>query len=261
MFDNLETGDVESVESTSSSEQVSSSPAPSEAQSQDAATSAEKPAPFHEHPRFKELIDSNREYKSQLEELRTQLTKQMESQKAAQVAQNQPKQPSYEQIVKRLQTIDPEFGEFQAAIAKEMAAVPELKQQLQQFQEWKQQQEQQATRMAAESKLTSLYEQYKVPADRRGFYKAQIENAAYNNPNMQLKDLDNVFKSTHENLNKFFGEFERTLKSSYVSGKQKDSTPATQSGGQPAGIPGPENTPEYRIKAITDALRSGKQKA
>lgn len=257
-----ESGDVSNVESTASSEPSSSPEAQSAAQSQEAASSVEKPTPFHEHPRFKELITQNQTYRQQMDEhsrMVQEMRSQMENMQKAYQTSQQPQKPNYSPLLERLKTIDPEFTGMQSEVAKLLETFPQMQEQFQQFQSWQSQMQMKEAQTTAHSTLDKLYTQFKVPEEQREDYQIRIKALAYENPNLGVKDLENVFKQTHEKLSKRFDDWKRTERASYVESKTKDKVPTTQTGGSPAKIPGPsKSTFDERVAMVAKALREGK---
>lgn len=214
--------------------------------------------PFHEHPRFQELIQQKNEQAQRLAQYEETI-KGLQSR----FDQMQPKQqqgPAYQQLMDRLKGIDPEFAQFQSKIAESMEYVPQLQSELHALKIEK-------ARNEAESRLDALYKEHKITDDRKDFYRAAIENMAYNNPKSSLNDISSYFKSTHEKLSKWFDVNDRKQRESYVTDKRKDQTPASATGGatvspgQSTGADKPKRlTDPSVVKMVADELRRAKQK-
>lgn len=255
--------DVSSVEGSSSPESSSSESTQSEASTQEAASKSQDNTPFHEHPRFRELVEEKNTYKSKYSDLENQF-KSMSAQLAEmQKGKQQTNQPSYDQILNRLKEIDPEFAQFQSALHQELQAVPQLKSELEQFRQWKNEMELEQLRTQAESTLDSLYKEKNVPEELRSLYRSNIENLVYRNDKATLNDLKEYFNQTHEGLSKFFESRDRQKLSSYQTGKKKDQVPASQTGGQPPAAKSAEAgkpmSIEEKIRLVAEGLRQGKQ--
>lgn len=272
-MDNLENTTIEEstesqVDGESSQEDQSVAESQDDSSQQDAAseTSEPKEVPFHEHPRFKELIQEKNTYKqqySQLENAYRHLAAQLQEMQNTFQAQSQVKQqqPTYEKTLERLKGIDPEFAEFQSKLYEDVNSVPQLQKELQEFRQWKQQVEVENLRTQATSRLEQLYNEHKVTPELKDYYREYIANRAYENPKAGLQELDAYFKEAHEKYSKLLDSVKRQERASYVSEKKKDGTPATQTGGQPAAIANGKSLDnlESKIKAVSEALRSGKQ--
>jgi len=185
----------------------------------------ETQTPFHEHPRFKEVI----EQKNQLAEQNAQIQRQLEQMQHQFQQIQQPPQPKAEDpFVKRAKEIDPEFGKW-------AESQTDMQSQLEQFQQWRQQVEADHIRSQAESQISSLHEKNQVPEDLRTLYRDQIFAAAVQNPKLGINDLPQVYKQVHENFSKLLESTKRTERESYVAEKKQDAkTPAAQPKGQPA---------------------------
>jgi uncharacterized phage infection (PIP) family protein YhgE len=189
-----------------------------------------KQVPFHEHPRFKELIEERRQYA----EKQTAYERQLESlQRSLQEVQTRNKPaPQEDPLLSRLKGIDPEFGKWaeqQSQAAKEMA----------EFRAWRQQTEQQATVREYESTVGKLHSDNKVPDELKGLYDRALKAEFMANPNLGMKDVPQVYKTLHAELSKVLEGRDRATRASYVSDKSKDSlAPNTQPKGKPASSKG-----------------------
>lgn len=255
---------VTSEESSPSSESASSSQTQTGNAESTTASPAPKEAPFHEHPRFKELVEQKNQYQKQLQEhaqMVQNMQRQMaEMQKSASARQEQAK-PTYDQVLKRLEGIDPEFAQLQAQLAKDALSVPELRQQLEGFKEWQQRVELETVATKAESRLNQLYTENKVPDALKSMYRAKVENLAYSKNGASLDDLDNFFRQAHDELSKFFSDYDRNKTASYIADKKKDKTPVTQTGGTAASTKPAQKgmSLDEKIKFVAEEMRRGKQ--
>lgn len=246
----LEQGNSSDVqtESNVSSEPTSSAPAQETSQQQEAAAPQEKEVPFHEHPRFRELVEQKNTYAqkySQLEESFKQLQAQLQQQPKPQ-AEMSPEA----KILERLKGIDPEFAGFQEQLLSKLSMAEQVQQELQQMK---------AAREAeqANANFDRLCADNKVPDMLKPFYKQAVANAAITRK-ASLDQLPSIFKEAHEQLSKSFEEFRRSEREAYVSQKNKDKTPATQSGGTPVGMKSqPAGNKDDVKAAIAAALKAG----
>lgn len=238
-----------------SNEPASSAPATGEQTAQPSETSQEKP--FHEHPRFQELVQQKNEaqqrisqYEKQLQEMQSQYEQRFQQMQAQ--LQPKPQQFDPQKFLQRAKQIDPEFAqtlEWQAEQARQ------LQQRIDAM-------NQERLRETATSKLQGLFEQNKVDAKMRPLYEAAIKASAYENPKFGINDLDKLFATTHETYSKLFDEMKRAERASYVDQKKKDATPATQTGGaapQPGGAK-KKITFEEAVQLAAADLRRAKQK-
>jgi hypothetical protein len=227
MIDNEQSEiDVNTESSSETVEQTEQSTDSSqESVSQEAAPVQQKAeeVPFHEHPRFKELISEKNQYKNELQALAKRL-QDMES-RAPQA------QPPKDELMERLKGIDPQFAERFGKISE----VDQLKQELNEFKQWKEQAAMQQTQQQIQSTKESFYTENKVPAERKDLYEALLERTVKADPSLQISDLPRVLKSVHENIGKMFNTVERTTAKNFVDSKKADaSKPATLKKGAPA---------------------------
>lgn len=257
-----------STESTSSSQEDSGSSAQDQVEAQDQEDSAKQEAsdgkqvPFHEHPRFKELIEQKNtlqgrisEYETRMNQLQAQYEQAMNQFKAAQPKQ-QPQQP-YKPVLDRLQGIDPEFAAMQAQLLEVAQALPSIQQEINAYKT-------EQLLNTYDSKLKGLFETNKVPNELRSVYKAQIDNAFISNRQLGLNDIEKVFSSTHSGLNSYIESLRRSERESYLKEKKKDAVPNTRPDGVPVSAPqSPKqlkfNTNEDMIAWMAKELRAGKK--
>lgn len=218
--------DVNTESSSETVEQTEQSTDSSqESVSQEAAPVQQKAeeVPFHEHPRFKELISEKNQYKNELQALAKRL-QDMES-RAPQA------QPPKDELMERLKGIDPQFAERFGKLNE----VDQLKQELNEFKQWKEQAAMQQTQQQIQSTKESFYTENKVPAERKDLYEALLERTVKAEPSLQISDLPRVLKSVHDNIGKMFSTVERTTAKNFVDSKKADaSKPATLKKGAPA---------------------------
>jgi hypothetical protein len=237
--------DVAEVESSSAEQPSESKTNPTDEGSLESkesgaaqAAPAEKQIPFHEHPRFKELIEQKNQFAEQNKQFQSQLQDmQRRFQEMERVKSESSKQE--DQLMKQLKEANPEF----ARRFEKIEGLTALEAKVQQFEQWQQQQAQERTRQEAMTTLNGLYETNKVPKELHSAYEAMLDKAARENPNLQVKDLPNVFKQVHDNFSKFIESTRRADRESYVKEKKQDaSKPVTQPKGKP--VPSSKGT-EY----------------
>lgn len=226
MFDNE--NEVSQMDANASEEsslpQESSNSEQLESANETVESQKQPEVPFHEHPRFKELI----EYKKQSEERLANYERQMqqvqsqyqEALKAREPAKQ--KHPFLENIAK----VDPAFGEYFESLESRAAKAEALEQRIQQF-ETKQFQER------AVNTVNSLHEQNKVSPELRDFYNAQLIAAESQGRIRGIDDIQKVYREVHEGISKVLEARDRTTRASYVTDKSKDaSNPTSQPKGK-----------------------------
>lgn len=257
MEDNQEI-DVAADSSSEQSEQNNNQA--SESSSNDSREAAPAPkadpqVPFHEHPRFKELIEEKNTFKSRLEENERTHKQQYADMQAKLEAFQKASTPKQEDaLMARLKGIDPEFADRFGKLGD----IETLKQELQQVQSWKQEMAQERVRHEAVSARDKFYADNKVPADKQGIYNALLSHASNSNPNLGLKDLPKMLKDVHDQISKVFTSAQRDATKQLVEGKKADgSKPTSQPKGQPVKPGKPEfskNPGEAKAQLIKDIL-------
>lgn len=278
MEDIVESSGSESGVNSPSESSTPETPPPAESQSAEGSQEAsnqsaatDKQPPFHEHPRFKELVQQKNEFsqkvqasEQRMQQMQAQFNQQIqEMQRSIEANRPQP-QKAYdkEKLLQRLQGIDPEFHGLISDVTTQMEALKQLQEQFPQVMQWKQQSEQTNLQQQAESRLSQLYSENKVPKEMQDMYESMIESMVFKNPKSTLKDLDNYFKSTHDRYSKFTTEYDRKIRESYVTNKKQDATPGTQTGGAPVSASkGPKASSLDDVKAtIVQRLKQLNQK-
>lgn len=236
MFENetqsVEQSDVQSPEAPSEPQQTSTSSETAESAPAQQAESKPTPdteanVPFHQHPRFKELVAQKNEYAEKVKAFEAKMAEQERMLKQFQESIN-PKQPDKKQeLISRLKGIDPEFGDLIESLESRARQAEELAQ-------WKAQQEVQRTREDALSRVEKLHEEHKVAKEDRELYTSLIELEAARNPKATINDLPAIYKAVHEKMNSRYEAIKRAERESYVSGKKADSSiPTSQPKGKP----------------------------
>lgn len=230
---NLENEASESVESTDVPAESSSAPAESAASSPEtkttetASAASDKPdasTPFHEHPRFKELIEQKNQEKSAREALEKRLgdyERQMSDWKKAQ----EPAKP-VDPVIAKLKDIDPEFADYIANLKSGQAEFEQMKQ-------WRDQQERQQTVARGVEMVKSFHDKHKVSPDLQTRYNREIDLIINATPGATLNDLPAIYGQVHDSYQKFLDGIKRAEREAYT--KEKTSagkTPASNSKGK-----------------------------
>ena len=249
----------ELLQSNGDASPESSSPAPESAasnseQTSNEAQSKETNLPFHEHPRFKELIEERNQWKSQFSDIQRKMQEYEERFKA-----NEPKEVTPEmKMVEELKQIRPEFGQLIENMLNKMSKVEHLES------DWQRQQSESASRNVT-TQLNTLHEQAKVPAELRETYRLHIKALADANPKLGLQDLPQLHKQVHDQYSKFIDGIRRSERESYLKSKKADAAlPQTQPKG-PAAKPGskpqefssdPDKARKELVSRIMQSVRS-----
>lgn len=254
-MENSQSDVSQSTEQVPSSESAASSAPAQESAEQQGSSSKEQTTPFHEHPRFQELIQQRRELAdrvSSYEQRMSDMQRKFESMQQA----NQPAKQE-DPLLSRLKGIDPEFGE-------RFEKLTTLEAQVEQFKNWQQEQVMESYRTQASSTLDNLYKENKVPDHLKVRYDREIKAIAYENPGLGIKDLPQVFKSVHEEFTKWQDDFRRKERETYVAEKATTKTPSSVTGGsapsQSKGSGEKAMSREDLISNIVKEINASKQK-
>lgn len=250
------------VESTESGAQEGSSPEASESNSnggevaQAAAPKQEQQetTPFHEHPRFKELVEQKNEALRQYQAMQAQF-KTLESQLTS-LKQSQPKPASEtDELLADLQKVDPRLANVIKTQLEAAEQAKALQSRLEQFENQSKEQAQRQTIQTAVAKINSLHETGKMS----DFGKQFINNAldiAYRSGKLDASDLKAV-ESAYQEVAKAIKAHEDSLSRSvtekYVQEKKKDaSVPVSQ----PKGAPAKQTQQKLSVPQDKEALKA-----
>ncbi len=254
MENNESVQDVSSESSSPSPESQSSSNVVEQNSQQASPSESKQETPFHEHPRFKELINQRNEFSQRLQDYEKRF-----QELNSRIEQSQPKAPTPEnKLLERLKSIDPEFGSW---AEQQHNARMQLEKQLQDQVQWRQSQEASTFRNQLNSSLEKLHMDHKVPEAMRDVYQASLQAVAQANPNLGLQDLPNVYKGIHEKISKYVESVKRDALTEYSKSKVKDAAiPSTPKGPSPK--PGTANKTQYskdpaeaRAQVVANAMK------
>lgn len=234
-MEETEVNQSEESDSSSTIEETSSQEVSTEAEAQQAApelTPEEKLPPFHEHPRFKEVIEQNRGYKDQLSQYQgalERLQQQMETLRQQAVPKKEePKDP----FLADLEKVNPAYAKSLQSVYEQAGRTAKLEQRLQQY-------EQQQFAEKAVGHFNNLLESNKIsdPIDRKLYersVRAEVYEREARGEKLGIKDLEKIFTEFHNEYSKAMEERSRKLTASYVQEKTKDKAPKGATGGVPS---------------------------
>lgn len=223
---------TDSTDSTSTVEETAPQAEPTDAEPTEAAQETkteEKPAPFHEHPRFKELIEQNRSFKEQSEKYQQDMYR-LQAQLEAIKEQSKPKsEPVEDPFLADLKKINPEYAKSLQTIYDQANMAKQLEQRLSQF-------EQAQFAEKAVSHFNKLLDDNKVtdPMDRKIMeraVRAEVYERESRGAKLTLKDLDKITNDFHAEYKATMEARERAITAKYVTAKKADSTPKGATGG------------------------------
>lgn len=208
---------------------------------QSQAETQAKETPFHEHPRWKEVMDERNQYAAAVKEL----TARLESLERA-----KPEAPkAADPLVEKLKGIDPDLASRIEAFGKNGETIEQLRQELKEAR-------QERIRETAQSEVNRLFSENKVPESAQRFYKAELIRMANENPKIGVSDLPKMFKEVHEAFGKHFESIRRDDRKSYVNDKKQDAKlPTSQPKGNSA-KPAKEKLPMDREAALSSIVKS-----
>lgn len=218
------------IENTSGVDQEVSQEPQTESQpgTQEASPAQEqKEVPFHEHPRWKEVMaerDAERQARAQLQEQIAQMQRRLEE-----AARPKDNKPDFKEISskmnERLKGIDPEFQSYMSMLEQQALSA---KEELAAFRE-----EQFVNR--AVSRFDELTKADQVPTELTSLYRAQLDQAYREGKIRSLEDLEKTYKSIHEPLKAYLEKDRQAHLSKYAADKKSAATkPAPQSKGRAA---------------------------
>lgn len=194
-----------SEESSSSTQSTESNTTSSAAPAAEVSQKATADAPFHEHPRFKELIEQRDQFKAEMAKLRQEY----ESLKPKPQTEATPES----KMMDRLKTIDPEFASFMKGLMDKAAKVDQLET------GWQAQQAQ-TTQQQVSSQFAELHATNKVPAEMQEIYRRQVQAIANADPSIRVSDLPKVYAQVHQQFSQMLEARDRATKAAYVTAKK-----------------------------------------
>jgi hypothetical protein len=240
-----------SSDSQNSSQSVSSEPKQSAEQQPKPDSDS---TPFHEHPRFKELVEQKNKYADSYKQLENRYAE-MEKQLRTLSERTKP-QETQDQLIARLKGIDPEFGERFEKLDATQKELAELR-------SWRQQVEAEQTRTQAVNTVMTLHSQNKVPDDLQQLYNEQLEAMYARDPKNFVRDIQGAYKHVHERMSKLLDSVKRQERESYVSNKSQDAkVPTSQPKGKSVNHSKPEeyskNPDEAKAQLVRRIIQQSK---
>lgn len=198
------------------SEQVSSEPADDtsspEGESKQAAPEQQTPKepPFHEHPRFKEIIEQRNQASKLTQELQAKITK------LEQQMQSASKPAVKDEFVEELAKLNPAWAKRLQDMDVSNQRTLQLEQELQSFR-------QEQTRQQAVGEVNRLHEENKVSPELRELYNNQLDAMARAGLLRTVEDVSTQYKKLHADYTKMLDSVKKSERESYVTSKKGDS--------------------------------------
>lgn len=235
--------------SSASPEQTANTASANEAKQESANT------PFHEHPRFKELIEERNQWKNQFAEMQKRLSDFESRSKPAEPKVESPE----DNLLKELKQIRPEFGNLIETLMKKASKVEEIEAGFNNYRN-----EQLSKNVS--STLEKLHAEHKVPAELQDTYRLHLKAMADANPSIGLSDLPKLYKEVHDRYSKIIDGIKRSATESYLTSKKADASIPTNKPATVAKSTAPSTKPKSReeakaefVSVIANELRAAKR--
>jgi hypothetical protein len=207
------------IESTTDVDSGSSSGSQGDAQPSQQTGSQQKDVPFHEHPRWKEVMEERNAERQRSQDLERRLADM--DRRFQESSKQKPQDPMYE----RLKGIDPEFADYLNSLKSRAEKAEALEARLETF-------ERSQFTNSAVNKFTELNKTNNVSPELAKLYEAALEQQYTNGQIKTVADVERAYNAIHASTKKFLEAQERSTIEKYTKTKQKDgSSPA----GQPKG--------------------------
>jgi hypothetical protein len=253
MLDNE--NEIESTQSDVTQDSSSESQDDAQTGQQAAAPETKQETPFHEHPRWKEVMEERNTERSRAQALEQQLQALQRQFQESQKVKEQPQDPMYE----RLKGIDPEFADYLKDVRSQASLAKQLQDELNNMR-----QEQFVS--SAVNKFEELNKANQVSPELAELYFSKLDLATREGKIKNLGDLEKAYNDLHGNMKKYLEAQERTVIEKYTATKKKDSSSPA---GQPKGrnpVQGqkvefskdPYEAKAQLIKHIAQTMKSGR---
>lgn len=218
---------TESVVSTESPSEALSSPQESSVPESSPSKQASPQEKYVPYERFQEIIQQKNEFAKRLEEHEAR-TRALEERSNR--PKEEPKPKAENPLLARLKGIDPEFATWAEQMEASRAEVESLR-------TYRMQAEAERTRSQAESELSRLHSEFKVPKDEQDYFKdllqLRVQRIEASGRMLTIKDLEPIYKELHDSENKRFESRKRATIANYAASKKSDSTPSLSKGVAP----------------------------
>lgn len=221
MFENENT-EIESTQSDVTQDSSSESQSDAQTPTQEAGAAKTTEVPFHEHPRWKEVMEernAERQRATALEQQIAAMQRQLqESLKPKTVEQD----PMYE----RLKGIDPEFADYMKGLKTRAEKAEALEARLEQF-------EQNQFATSAKATFSELNTKNNVSPELASLYEQQLEAAYSRGEFKDVNGMRQAYDRIHSGFSKLLEAREREALAKYTeTKKQASKTPSSQPKGR-----------------------------
>lgn len=188
-----------------------------------ATEQSEQEKPFHEHPRFQELIQKNREAEQRAAQYEQMMADMRSKYDELSSKLQPPKQAN--PFVSKLREIDPAYAEYIESLESKASKADLALQRLEHL-------ETQNLVKQYENQVERLHSDNKTPESVKSLIKEQLDHQALRGE-IQLKDVPGAYKKALDRYTKLIDDVKRGERASYVEVKTKDAQiPASQPKGK-----------------------------
>jgi len=252
----LEVEGQESVVETSENQESQSSAVDSsqESSEQSAQAAAPKPdeTPFHEHPRFKELVEQKNAAIQSTRALELKLAQLEGRLQSAPTAQAQAEK---DELIEDLKKIDPRLAARLEAFGTSSKTISDLQAKLEALESGTKQREEQTLAQNAISRVNTMHETNKTAPAIRAAIDAQL-NSLYYQGKLDIRNqqaIDKAYNDAMEPFKAYAEELKREATKGYVQAKKADaSIPSSQPKGTPAKAK-PAPAPQFKTREERNA--------
>lgn len=232
--------EIEEVESTESGASEGSSPEASEPNSETPELKSQETkqdtTPFHEHPRFKELVEQKNDAQKRYQDMESRY-KAIEQQVSS-LRDSQSKNPTEtDLLLEDLKKVDPRLANLLQNQIRSAQTTESVQKRLEEFERSSQESARQQVISSAVSKINSLHESNKMSDFGKQFINAQMD-IAYRNGTLNASDsksIETAYGESSKAIKAYEDSLKRATTESYVQDKKKDSqVPTSQPKGTPA---------------------------
>lgn len=222
---------------------------------QEAAPQAQKEVPFHEHPRWKEVMEERNAEKQRAQALEQRLQEMQRQFQDSRKPKEEPKDPMYE----RLKGIDPDFADYLKDVRSQASLAKQLQEELSNMR-----QEQFVT--SAMSKFQELNKANQVSPEIEKLYFSHLDLGVRTGQIKNIAQLEKAYNDLHSSTSKYLQSQERSIIEKYTETKKKTAQqPAGQAkgrspvqGGKVEFSKDPNEARAQLIKHIAGGLKNGR---
>lgn len=216
-----------SSDSQTSSQETNNTSGAGIAASNEPTSDKSQNTPFHEHPRWKEMVEQRNSASKRAEDLEkrySEIAKRLEdNEKKIQSSLNPPKE---DELISEMKKINPKFAERFEKLEAQLKRVEEFDNRFKQL-----------DTQDVQTRVTSTFQKFmsdnKVPTSLQKRYENELRAVAASNPKLSVNDIPQVLGDIHKEYTSFLDTYKRESLQGYVKDKAKDSSvPASVSNGR-----------------------------